>query len=136
MFFTEQQNPRVTVFPHNLVPYIAGVSISTTYGGDSQQTSHLCETFTRLITGGAKGVHSRCCNPRHVSVESQGTNNQRRHCKWVRHNSCACGANPPCLSFTKESYTLQIHAYNELFSHFPSLSVPLPTEDEFNLINQ
>ncbi len=111
---------------------LVGRAVPATYGGAAVQCSHLCETFTRLISASSgNGIHTRCCNPHHIVVESHAVNMRRRRCGWVSEEGCECGAEPSCLLFSGPAYLAQCHAMEELFQHFPKLTVSLPGEAQF-----
>ncbi len=125
------------MYAHVLMAYVAGLSVSPTFGGDSLQVSHQCETFWRLLFGPNNGIHTRCCNPRHLLMETCEVNaGLRRQCSQLAWRNggqwgCACGALPPCLNFTGGAYLKQVHALSQLFTQRRELVRSIPTELEF-----
>jgi hypothetical protein len=127
----------VAIYSHVLLAYVVGLGVSPTFGGDSLQVSHQCETFWRLLYGPNNGIHTRCVNPHHLRAETKEVNlGLHKHCSQLAWRpghtwGCACGAYPPCLNFTGEAYIKQVHALSALFTEIHQLAATIPTELEF-----
>lgn len=121
-----------TIFVHILMASVAGHRVPTTHSGDSLECSHACESFNYLLVG--SGVHKRCCNPRHIFVETHNTNVQRRTCVSVREDGCSCGAQPPCIDL-RPAWDQQLAAYEELWACFPAQkpTYPMPSLSTFTV---
>jgi hypothetical protein len=140
---------KTTVFTHVLCAALAGLPVSTTYGGNATQCSHLCESFWRYVQGDGNEIHPRCVNPRHIVVERPVDNRRRRTCgrRHARRQVgeegtisrwCTCGSSPPCLNLFGEAelYEQQRSAVEELFSVIHALNpnhVPLPSLGDIKL---